>query len=316
MEQVKAEVDMQVTTARAFPRNYHQVMHDALSLATMNREIAQACFFSLPRGGKRIEGPSIRLAEIMVSAWGNLRCYARIIKEGRDTITAQGVAWDIERNVLVSQEIDRRIVGRDGARFNSDMITTTKNAASSIALRNAVFRVVPRPLVDAILAQAKATAVGSQKTIDQRRLQAMEAFSKLGIDEARVLKHLDREALIDVDSKDLEHLLGLHTAIRDQEVDIDEIFPEEKGQKDQPSDASGDKKTRMEEAMESLGVPENEVLDLASIEAFAQDAGVPAESVIAWTAELEVKSASGADRDAKLKTLDKWVRDEANKINR
>ena len=39
---------------------------------------AEGCFFSLPRGGKRLEGPSIRLAEICAATYGNLRCGSRI----------------------------------------------------------------------------------------------------------------------------------------------------------------------------------------------------------------------------------------------
>ncbi|MFN8826683.1 MAG: hypothetical protein ACK501_17070, partial [Planctomycetota bacterium] len=38
----------------------------------------------------------------------------------------------------------RRITGKNGRRYSSDMIGVTGNAACSIALRNAVFRGIPR----------------------------------------------------------------------------------------------------------------------------------------------------------------------------
>ena len=50
-------------------------------MATIDAEVAGSCFYKLSRGGKTIEGPSVRLAEIVASAWGNLKFGARIIDE-------------------------------------------------------------------------------------------------------------------------------------------------------------------------------------------------------------------------------------------
>ena len=60
----RAEVDQQVATARAMPRSISKAIQNINTLATLDEESAQECIYALPRGGKPIKGPSVRLAEI------------------------------------------------------------------------------------------------------------------------------------------------------------------------------------------------------------------------------------------------------------
>src|SRR5471032_1019018 len=75
----KAELDGQITTARAFPRSVKRFINRCTDLATLNEDVAESCMYALPRGGKTIEGPSARFAEILQSSWGNCRAGARVI---------------------------------------------------------------------------------------------------------------------------------------------------------------------------------------------------------------------------------------------
>jgi len=59
----------------------------------------------------------VRLAELCASAYGNLHVGARVLDvEDRD-IPAQGVAWDLERNLRVTVETRRKIVSKNGRRY-------------------------------------------------------------------------------------------------------------------------------------------------------------------------------------------------------
>ena len=249
-----AEVDMQVATAKRWPRSIDKCLKDAKTLATKTQEIAEGCFYTLPRGGKQIVGPSIRLAEILASSWGNLRCEARIVEEGARHVVAQATVWDMETNVLVRQEVRRRITGKDGHRYNDDMINTTANAATSIALRNAMLRVVPRSVVDDVFAAARSTAVGDIRTLDERRGRMLDAFGKLGIVADRVLAKLGRRGVPDIGLEDLELLIGLYGSIRDGEIQIDDAFPPEDGPpEDGPPKPAKPTRSRAEEAIEKIG---------------------------------------------------------------
>lgn len=222
----RAQVDVQIATAHRFPRSIKKFQDDALSMATANHETAASCFYKLPRGGKNIEGPSIRLAEIVASCWGNLRIQARIIGDDGKFVVAQCVAHDLEKNVAMSAETRRRVTNKEGVRFNDDMIGVTANAACSIAIRNAIFKVVPKTFVDIVYGQAKKVAIGTSATLSERREKAFAFFAeKYGVPRERVLKALDRAAIQDVDLADVETLQGWHTALADNEAELDTVFP-------------------------------------------------------------------------------------------
>ena len=100
----RSEIDMQIATARRFPRDVEQAKKRIVSLACQDKNIAYNCFYHLERTEKKqdehgqwrdtktvIEGLSVRMAEIIATSWGNLRCAARIIGNDGKQITAQGV---------------------------------------------------------------------------------------------------------------------------------------------------------------------------------------------------------------------------------
>lgn len=221
----RSEVEAQIDAAHRHPRSVAKFVREAMSLATLTREVASSCIYALPRGGKTIPGPSVRLAEIAASAYGNLHIGARVVDVEEKEIVAQGVAWDLEKNVRVTVETRRRITDSKGKRYNDDMITMTGNAAASIALRNAIFRVVPRAFVDTIYAKARQVAVGDAKTLVQRRQELFDRFIKMGLLPDRVLARLEKKNVDDVGLEDLETLIGLGTAIANGDMNIDAAFP-------------------------------------------------------------------------------------------
>lgn len=221
----RSEVDAQISAAHKYPRSIGKFMREAITLATMSQEIAESCIYSLPRGGKQITGPSVRLAEIVASVYGNIHYGSRIVEEGERDITAQGVAWDIQSNVRVTVETKRRIVNKYGKRYDDDMIIVTGNAAGSIAIRNAVFRVVPKSYVQAVYEAARKVAVGDAKTLESKRIAVIERFEKLGVGRDRVLLRIGKATVEDVGLEDLELLIGLGTAIKDGAQRIEDVFP-------------------------------------------------------------------------------------------
>jgi len=219
------EIDVQISTAHRFPRSITQFKADALSIATADEETAASCFYKLPRGEKIIEGPGIRLAEIVGSSWGNMRYGARIVGEKNGFIVAQGVAHDLEKNVSATIEVRRRITDKNGRLYNPDMIGVTANAACSIALRNAIFKVIPRSFVNTIYEEAKNVAIGNASTLSARRIKAFEFFTqKMEVPQERIFALLGKEGIEDVNLKDLELLTGLKTAIKDGYTTIDQAF--------------------------------------------------------------------------------------------
>ena len=155
----RANIDIQVSTARAYPRNLSRCINNSIATATMDRETAQTCGYALPRGGKPITGPSVHLAKLIVAQYGNMRIDARVIAINEREVVSRGMAWDLESNNAYAVEVRRSIIGKNG-RFSDDMITVTGNAANAIALRNAVFAVIPGAIVDKVYRAAQQTITG------------------------------------------------------------------------------------------------------------------------------------------------------------
>lgn len=215
-----SEIDIQVTTAHKFPRSIKAFKHKALEQATIDEATAQSMFYALPRSGKLIEGPSVRLAEIVASSWGNLRAESQVISIDDKFITAMGTCMDLESNYAVRVQVKSRITTKNGKKYNDDMIQVAGMAACSKAYRNAVFKVVPIAHVNSILEAAKKTAIGTEKTLSQRRDLAIDWFKKNGAEEKQVLNMLGRNGVEEITLDDLATLRGVITAIKDGDTTL------------------------------------------------------------------------------------------------
>ena len=226
----KSEIESQVDTAHKYPRSIKKFLDEASQMVTLNESIAQQCVYALLRwDGKKqqntvIEGPSARFAEIVASAWGNCRAGARVVSEGQEFVTSQGVFHDLERNVAITFEVQRRITGSNGARYKADMIGVTANAASSIALRNAILKGVPKAFWESLYQKARAVVAGDLKTLSVKRAEAIKQFAIFGVSESQILEKLGRPGVADVGVDDLVILFGLLTAIKDGDTTPEQAF--------------------------------------------------------------------------------------------
>lgn len=223
----KAEIDMQISTAKAFPRSIKTFLEKAESIATVSEEVAASCNYALPRGGKTLEGPTVRLAEIVCSSYGNIRSGARVIANDGKTITAQGICHDLETNNCVTVEVKRRITDKMGRTFNEDMQTVTGNAACAIAFRNAVFKVIPSALISEIYDKTKEVARGTAETLPERRDKAVKYFKDMGVTEKQILEVLELKKIEDIDLDKLSILRGMVTLLKNGESTVKELFEPE-----------------------------------------------------------------------------------------
>lgn len=225
------EIDRQIATARMYPRNVTTFMRETKELACLDVDTAQSMFYSVPRAGKNIVGPSIRLAELCLSTWGNIRVECRVVDVTKNTVSVEAACWDLQTNAAARVPKVRKIQGRkrpDGSREapNDDMINIATNAALSVALRDAVFRIIPKTYVNQIYKAATQVALGKDKSTKDRRNDAIEYAKKFGISEERILAACGVKGLADIGEDELIFLRGLFTAIKDGELAIEDGFPE------------------------------------------------------------------------------------------
>lgn len=238
-EIIKSEIDVQISTAKAYPRSITTFKAKAMSMATISPEVAEACSYALPRGDKTLEGPSVRLAEIVCASYGNVRAAARVISNDGKTIVAQGVCHDLETNYSASVEVRRSILQHEWktnpttrkrektgrmVTMSEDMQVVVGNAACAIAYRNAVFKVVPSALVTEVYEKAREVARGNAETLPARRDKAVKWFTDRKVTEQQICDVLQVKKIADIDLDLLQTLSAYKAAIANGESTIKEIF--------------------------------------------------------------------------------------------
>ena len=216
-----------VSTAKAFPRNIKRSTENAIAIATLDVDTAATCTYSVPRGGKAITGPSVHLAKIIAQVWGNMRIEAKVIDVDGKNVTSQAIAFDLESNVAMKVEVKRSILTRNG-RMSEDMIVVTGNAANAIALRNAIFAVVPKAVTDKVYKASLQTITGDisdeTKLLKKRKKVVDALVQSYGVTEAEVLSAVGKSSLDHIGQDEIVVLIGIGTAIKDGDTTVDMAF--------------------------------------------------------------------------------------------
>lgn len=222
----RAEIDSQVSTAKAYPRTLSRVKASIMDMATLDEDFASDCIYALKRGNKTIQGPSIRFAEIIKQAFGNCRAATRVVNIDRAQgfIEAEGIFHDLESNSVTVKRTMRRITDNEGRVYSADMIIVTGNAACSVALRNAILDGVPRPLWSAAYETIQHLIGGDIQSLSTKRAEAIRAFAIWGITEAQVLGYISKPSIEDITNEDVVILWGTHSAIKNGEETVDAVF--------------------------------------------------------------------------------------------
>lgn len=224
----RANVDSQIATAKQYPRDLRRAINNSVAMATMDIPTAQSCGYALPRGGKPITGPSVHLAKLIVSNYGNIRAEAKVVQITDKQVISRGTCWDLENNVATAFEVRRSIVGRSGQRFSDDMITVTGNAANSIAYRNAVFSVIPRAITDKVYQAAQRCITGDLSDEDKiiaRRKKCIDYFKdEFGITEQEVVMLCGKKTVNQIKANEIALLLGITQSLTDGDTTVDELM--------------------------------------------------------------------------------------------
>lgn len=233
-QQDKAIVDVQIATAKLYPRSIKKATENAMVIVTIDQATASTCTYGVPRGGKTIQGPSVHLAKILAQTWGNMRVEAKVIAVDGKTLTSQGIAFDLENNLAIKVEVKRSIMTKTG-RMNDDMIVVTGNAANSIAMRNAILSVIPKQVVDKVYTTAKQMITGdisdALKLTARRKQVVLAMVEAYKITEGEIIKAINRASVEHIDSDDIVALIGIGQAIKDGDTTVELAFKGGKSEK-------------------------------------------------------------------------------------
>ncbi len=251
----QAELDQSIVTARQYPRSLVRAAGRIKDLVMLDEESAAECVYALPRAGKVIKGPSVRFAEVVASQWGNCQVGSRVIAVDRvdKVVIAEGVFHDLETGMKRVAQVRRRIVNRQGQIFNDDMITTTGNAACSVAMREAVLKGIPKAIWRAAYNAAESVIIGDTKTMVERRDKSIAAFAVFGVTADMICEALEIEGIAEMGTDEITALLAMHGQIKSKETPVEVLFPAVKG-KPKPK-AAAKAKPKVEQKTEAKAKP-------------------------------------------------------------
>lgn len=101
MQRAITEVQASIVLAKRFPRDYDVCVKE-IERECGRTQLAEVATYEYAKGGTKIEGPSIRLAEALALSWGNIhsgwRELSRIVQNGVTYAEVEAWAWDMEKN--------------------------------------------------------------------------------------------------------------------------------------------------------------------------------------------------------------------------
>ena len=226
----RASIDIQVSTAKQYPRSISTFLNNCIGAATIDRETAESLFYSVPvgkdgNGQKFVKGPSIRLAELVAAFYKNLRYQTDIIGQDGKGVTARAIVFDLENNTARSITHTESIIDKYGKPYSDRQQERIKDVAQSKALRKALFTVVPMALVKPITIAAERVIAGDAKGIEERRKALVAWLDSLKIDKKRVWNAMGVAGAADLTPEHIIELGGIYNAIKNGDTTVDDAFP-------------------------------------------------------------------------------------------
>lgn len=210
-----------IRTARAIARKPMESLEYCKAMI-QEPELAAEMIWKKKIGGEWKEGPSARLAEIAAAGWGNIAVAGNVFEPTGTTITAEGLAVDIERNLYYRVTETKSILDKNGKRYSEHMIMTTGKAAQSTAMRNATFKAIGGAFINKLMDHAREVASGGD--IRGRLTNALNYFTKHGVSSQEILDYLHIKSIDQAQFQHLQQLESLYVALKDGETTIAEEF--------------------------------------------------------------------------------------------
>lgn len=217
-ERAIAEAQGQMALAKRFPRDLSRA-HAELMDCCQQMALANVAFYSVPRAGGSVTGPSIRLAEEIARVSGNIEYGHRELSRDDGKSEVEVYAWDKQTNVRSIRQITVKHVidtkhGPKKCTQQREIDDLIANKASK-QLRGRILAIVPKWLVEAAIEQCRVTlAGGGGETISSRIRRMVSAFAPYGVTPERLEKHLGHH-VGETTADEITDLTAVFNSIRD-----------------------------------------------------------------------------------------------------
>ena len=238
-----AEAQGKLVIAKRFPRNEVEAYAKAME-ACQRPTMAAKAFYSFPRGGQTVEGPTIRFAEELARCWGNIDYGIKELSQDDGKSEMQAYAWDLETNAQSVQNFTnthQREQGKKMVKLTSqrDIYENNANMATR-RLRSRILAILPSWFVEDAIEECKKTLAGRNDTpLIDRVKKMVVAFAKIGVTQEQIEKRLKKK-IDTMNADDFVEYTGIYNAIKQGESKIAEWFESDPIASDLTNELKGD----------------------------------------------------------------------------
>lgn len=230
-----SEVQAAAAMAKMYPRD---PIDASMRIRKMcEREtLVRSAIYSFNRGGGTVAGPSIRLAEAIAQAWGNIDYGIIEMSNLGDTSEMMAYAWDLETNVRrsmifsVKHERDTRN-GKKELTDNRDIYELVANMGAR-RVRSCILGVIPGDIVEEAVKCCQITLKklkdkdpdDTSISFDERVRNMLQNFQKrFQITRHQIEQYIGHDAQ-SFDEEDLINLQGVFQALKDKVASREDYF--------------------------------------------------------------------------------------------
>lgn len=223
---------------------------DDVRVALLNEcrrpRFADTARYSVPRGGKKIEGPSIRFVETATRLMGNLCPTTTTIYDDDEKRIVRCEVLDLETNtswakdITVTKVVERknakgyRIIGTRTNGYNEEVFiveatdddfAVKEGAAISKTQRTLALRLIPADIVEEAMDQCIATQRNEDaKDPTEARKKLVEYFSGLGVKAADLVDYFGGRQLDSLTPVEFAELRAIGGTLRDRQASWRDIL--------------------------------------------------------------------------------------------
>jgi len=221
-----AEVQAAYVIAKKFPRD-ENLAFTKIMKACQRPFLAEQAMYAYPRGGQLVTGPSIRLAEVLGQAWGNVDCGVREISQENGVSIAEAYAIDLETNVRSTKifHVPHHRDTKQGKKKLTDARDIYELVANQGArrLRACILGIIPGDVVDAAVERCKKTMESSDVPLADQIRNLVMAFDEMGIKVEHLEKRLGHK-LESIIPQEIVTLRGIYKSVKDGMADRSQFF--------------------------------------------------------------------------------------------
>jgi hypothetical protein len=213
------EVQAMLVIAKRFPRDEIKAESKVIT-ACQRKSLAERATYLYPRGGEKVTGPSIRLAEVLAQNWGNLEYGFRELQRCDGYSVVESFCWDMETNTRVKRTltVDHRI-GLKGGAFKK--LTDSRDIYEQVAnqaqrrVRACILEIIPGDIVEKAVGVAKKTLVsGAGEPLIDRIKKMVVAFQGISVPQEKIDKHLGHP-VAECSHEEIADLLEIYNSVKE-----------------------------------------------------------------------------------------------------